>query len=194
MKSTTSTTEAANRRGQRQPACQAGVPWQHSWTKPPTRNPPRPDLRRKPRGGDHLGPWIRAGRQVLLMAARQGSVVSFGDFVDRVEARSGVQGVGYPLWMHTTLERIADACIKNGEPILSALCVSTDGTVTNGYARSLKKHGYTNVDLERHASRERQRCYSYSAPKPKPTQKPKPTNRRPTTTKTCPGLARSPCW
>ncbi len=169
MKSTTRTPDTANRRRQQRTANQTNRPWQNSFTKWPTRNPPRPDLRRKPRGGDHLGPWTRAGREVLTLAASQpGSVVYFSDFVARVEARSGVQGVGYPRWMHATLEEIADACIKNGEPNLAALCVTVGGTVTNGYVQALKKRGYPIADLEEHAAWERQRCYRYWGPKPQP--------------------------
>ncbi len=107
-----------------------------------------------------MGMWINEAQRLLVSVARDGSVVQFGDFVDLVEARSGVPGTGHPMWMHKVLQRVARICLKQGQPILSALCINADGTVAGGYAQALPSRG-EGIDVEQHAALERQRCYRH---------------------------------
>jgi hypothetical protein len=129
---------------------------------------PAPQKRRRiPPSGNPEEIWRPEARKVLIEYARKDLVVRYGDFVDLVEGRSGLPGAGYPVWMHTTLQHLAEICLKRREPILSALCVNADGTVAGGYQQALENYyGNAQFDIEDHAERERLRCYHHYESQP----------------------------
>jgi hypothetical protein len=64
-------------------------------------------------------------------------------------------------WIGGVLEQVALGCYSRGEPLLSALCVHSDGTVGEGYGHAIADTygGDVPTDLDMHAAAERLKCY-----------------------------------
>ena len=117
-------------------------------------------------------------------------------------------------WIGDVLGRVTEDCQSRGEPLLSALCVTAQGSVGQGYADAVEQaRGIRPADPDDHAAKERLSCYrhwkatglprdggtplrtahfkpvrkvSSSKPTPRVAGAPKTTSRRPTAAKATP--------
>lgn len=66
-------------------------------------------------------------------------------------------------WIGQVLGGASRESHRRGQPMLSALCVHSDGTVGVGYGQAIMDNygGQLPSDLDRHAAEERLRCYQY---------------------------------
>jgi len=79
-----------------------------------------------------------------------------------IQSRSGIeQPAAIRLWMGPVLDLVSRECMGNNEPLLPALCVTSDrGEVSFGYGESVAEaYGETPENLEAHAASERLKCY-----------------------------------
>lgn len=114
--------------------------------------------------------WALAARERLLEAAREyHGVVTDQELADFVQDRSLIATDQHPrYWIGDVLTRVGLDCNARREPILSALCVTTEGTVGKGYTVAVEEGRREPVgDLDDHAAEERLECYRYfGAPLP----------------------------
>ncbi|WP_344220484.1 hypothetical protein [Kribbella sancticallisti] len=108
--------------------------------------------------------WAEAARDVLLDAAnRYRSVVTYKELANHVQYRTGIrtkQLMHY--WIGDVLARVAADCSRRGEPLLSSLCVNTEGSVGDGYAIAVTAaYGEAPEDSDAHAANERLACYQH---------------------------------
>jgi hypothetical protein len=108
--------------------------------------------------------WARAARPVLLEAAgRYRATVTYKRLAAAVQESTGVTTT-QPMhqWIGDVLGRVTDECQSRGEPLLSALCVSAQGSVGEGYADAVEHaRGSRPTDPDDHAAHERLRCYRH---------------------------------
>lgn len=108
--------------------------------------------------------WAEAAREVLLEAAgRYRALVNFKPLADAVQEASGVTTT-MPMhqWLGGVLERVGRECDSRGEPLLSSLCVSVQGSVGSGYADVVEQlRGTRPADPDGHAAEERLACYRH---------------------------------
>jgi hypothetical protein len=65
-------------------------------------------------------------------------------------------------WIGDVLGRVTDDCQSRGEPLLSSLCVSAQGSVGEGYADAVERaRGTRPTDPDGHAAEERLSCYRH---------------------------------
>ena len=65
-------------------------------------------------------------------------------------------------WIGDVLARVTDECQSRGEPLLSSLCVSVQGSVGEQYADVVERvRGEPLEDPDEHASEERLSCYRH---------------------------------
>jgi len=65
-------------------------------------------------------------------------------------------------WIGDVLGRVTEECHLRGEPLLSALCVSAQGSVGQGYAEAVERaRGTRPHDPDGHAAQERLSCYRH---------------------------------
>jgi hypothetical protein len=64
-------------------------------------------------------------------------------------------------WIGQVLGGVSRVSHRRGQPMLSALCVHSDGTVGEGYGQAILENygGPLPGDLDMHAAEERLRCY-----------------------------------
>ncbi|MFD4293737.1 hypothetical protein ACFWPA_06065 [Rhodococcus sp. NPDC058505] len=108
--------------------------------------------------------WSAEARRVLIeVAGTYQRTLSYQELADEIQERSGVRTRNLlQNWIGKTLSRVGADCAARGEPLLSALCVSVNGTVGEGYAKAvLATYGIAADDLELHAAEERLRCYRH---------------------------------
>lgn len=108
--------------------------------------------------------WSAEARRVLIDAAgTYQQTLTYQELADTIQERSGVRTRNLlQNWIGKTLSRVGAECAERGEPLLSALCVSVNGTVGEGYAKAVRAtYGVDADDLEQHAADERLRCYRY---------------------------------
>lgn len=108
--------------------------------------------------------WSAEARRVLIeVAGTYQRTVTYQQLADAIQDRSGVRTRNLlQNWIGKTLSRVGAECSVNSEPLLSALCVSVNGTVGDGYAKAVRAtYGVDPDDLELHAAEERLRCYRY---------------------------------
>jgi hypothetical protein len=110
-------------------------------------------------------------RQTLEQVAHvYPSTINYGGLAEEVQSSTGIrtrQVVHH--WIGDILGSVTTDCAKNGEPLLSALCVRQDGSIGDGYAAALVEAygGLAPDDVEMAAAEERLRCYQYfGAPMP----------------------------
>ncbi len=108
--------------------------------------------------------WAEAARPVLLQAAgRYRAVVRWKELATAVQENTGIT-TSRPVttWVGGVLARVADECQSRGEPLLSALCVSVQGSVGEGYADAVEHaRGDRPTDPDEHAAAERLSCYRH---------------------------------
>jgi hypothetical protein len=108
--------------------------------------------------------WAEAARAVLLEAAgRYRAVVTQKQLGTAVQERTGIT-TSRPLhqWLPDVLSRVADECQARGEPLLSSLCVTVQGSVGAAYADAVERaRGVRPADPDEHAASERLECYRH---------------------------------
>lgn len=114
--------------------------------------------------------WALAARERLVEAAQDyHSVVTDHELADFVQDRSLIATDQHPrYWIGDVLTRVGRDCVARREPILSALCVTTEGTIGKGYTVAVEEGRREPVaDPDDHAAQERLECYRYfGAPLP----------------------------
>ena len=109
--------------------------------------------------------WAEHARDVLLeVAAHYHSAVTYRELAGLVQARSGIrtrQLVHH--WIGDVLHLVARDCADRGEPLLSALCVNSSGSVGEAYVKSVVEiRGEVVGDGDDHAAVERLACYRHA--------------------------------
>ncbi|KQS00741.1 hypothetical protein ASG12_07730 [Williamsia sp. Leaf354] len=107
-------------------------------------------------------------------ATRYNDFVTYKQLSEHVQERSGITHKGLITnWIGQLLGRVIDHCVDASIPQLSALCVTSEGTVGEGYryaieaerrARGETPEGAVHVDLQSLddlAARTRLECYRY---------------------------------
>jgi hypothetical protein len=108
--------------------------------------------------------WAEAARLVLLEAAgRYRATVSYKQLAAAVQESTGITTTQLMhQWIGDVLGRVTDECQSRGEPLLSALCVSVQGSVGEGYADAVEHaRGSRPTDPDDHAANERLSCYQH---------------------------------
>jgi hypothetical protein len=108
--------------------------------------------------------WAEAARPALLEAAgRYRATVTYKRLATAVQESSGITTT-LPMhqWLGDVLGRVTDDCQSRGEPLLSSLCVSAQGSVGEGYADAVERaRGSRPTDPDDHAAHERLDCYRH---------------------------------
>ncbi len=108
--------------------------------------------------------WAEAARPVLLEAAgRYRGKVTYKQLADAVQEATGITTTQLMhQWIGDVLGRVTDDCQSRGEPLLSSLCVSSQGSVGQGYADAVERaRGERPLDPDDHAANERLECYRH---------------------------------
>jgi hypothetical protein len=106
--------------------------------------------------------WAEVARPVLIDAARSyRAVVTYKELAAEVQHRTGIrtkQPIHY--WISDVLGRVSRDSAARDEPLLSALCVNSKGSVGPGYAEIVGElTGDVPADPDDHAARERLACH-----------------------------------
>ena len=109
--------------------------------------------------------WAVAARPVLVEAAgRYRATVSYKQLAATVQESTGITTT-QPThqWIGDVLARVTEECQSRGEPLLSSLCVSLQGSVGQGYADAVEhaRGGTRPADPDDHAAQERLSCYRH---------------------------------
>ncbi|HZJ39588.1 MAG TPA: hypothetical protein VFD20_01385 [Demequina sp.] len=108
--------------------------------------------------------WADAARLVLLEAAgRYRATVTYKQLAAAVHQSAGITTT-QPMhqWIGDVLGRVTEQCQSRGEPLLSALCVTVQGSVGQGYADAVEQaRGTRPADPDDHAANERLSCYRH---------------------------------
>jgi hypothetical protein len=108
--------------------------------------------------------WAEAARPVLLAAAgRYRATVSYKQLAIAVQEATGITTTQLMhQWIGDVLGRVTDECQSRGEPLLSSLCVSAQGSVGEGYTVAVERaRGTRPTDPDGHAAEERLSCYRH---------------------------------
>ena len=108
--------------------------------------------------------WAEAARPVLVEAAgRYRALVTYKQLAAAVQESSGITTTQLMhQWIGDVLGRVTAECQSRGEPLLSALCVSVQGSVGQGYADAVEEaRGTRPTDPDEHAAHERLECYRH---------------------------------
>jgi hypothetical protein len=108
--------------------------------------------------------WAEAARPVLLEAAgRYRATLTYKQLAAAVQESAGIRTTQLVhQWIGDVLGRVTDECHSRGEPLLSSLCVSAQGSVGQGYAEAVEHaRGTRPNDPDDHAAQERLSCYQY---------------------------------
>lgn len=108
--------------------------------------------------------WAEAARPVLVEAAgRYRATVSYKTLATAVQRDSGITTT-LPMhqWLGDVLARVTADCQSRGEPLLSSLCVTVQGSVGEGYADAVEQaRGTRPADPDEDAAQERLDCYRH---------------------------------
>lgn len=109
--------------------------------------------------------WAHHGYDVLVGVAREAQGrITYPDIADTVQSGTGIR-TEIPLmeWVDTSLTLVAEMCLRNGEPALTALVVETDTLeVSDGYASAYSLIGQPLPrNLQRAAAEMRSACYDH---------------------------------
>lgn len=113
---------------------------------------------------DARAAWTAPARDHLLAVARSyGAMTTYGELAEDVQVRSGIRTKMLPWhWIGRVLGDVARDCHRRREPLLSSLCVHSDGTVGDGYVIATKEnYGLEPADPDLHAAEERLKCYRF---------------------------------
>lgn len=128
--------------------------------------PSAPQPRDASEVGSHVAraAWAEAARPVLLeVAGRYRALVTYKQLAEAIQTTTGITTTQLlPQWIGDVLGRVTDECHSRGEPLLSALCVSVQGSVGLGYADAVEQaRGARPNDPDEHAAAERLSCYRH---------------------------------
>jgi hypothetical protein len=101
---------------------------------------------------------------VLLEAAgRYRALITWKQLATAVQETTGITTTRpVATWIGDVLARVTDECQSRGEPLLSSLCVSVQGTVGEMYAEAVEHaRGTRPTDPDEHAAEERLSCYRH---------------------------------
>lgn len=129
-----------------------------------------PEAEPEPRDASDVGSlearaaWAEAARPVLLESAgRYRATVTYTRLAAAVQQASGIT-TPQPMhqWIGDVLARVTDESQSRGEPLLSSLCVTSQGSVGQAYADAVEHaRGPRPADPDDHAARERLDCYRH---------------------------------
>jgi len=112
--------------------------------------------------------WAEAARPILIEVARHyHQVITYKDLATQAQHVTGVRSTQQMhYWIGDVLKRVSTESFGRGEPLLSALCVSSDGSVGERYASAVAA---TTADLadngtgdgDDHAALQRLACYRH---------------------------------
>jgi hypothetical protein len=108
--------------------------------------------------------WAEAARPILIEVAQHyHAVITYKDLATEVQRVTGIQGSQQMhYWIGDVLKRVSAESFSRGEPLLSSLCVSSDGSVGERYANAVAA---TTADLtddgDDHAALQRLACYRH---------------------------------
>ncbi|GAB3653680.1 hypothetical protein GCM10027596_04430 [Nocardioides korecus] len=108
--------------------------------------------------------WAQAARPVLERAAgRYRALVTFTQLSKAIQADTGITTSQPPAkWLGDVLARVAAECQSREEPLLSSLCVTSQGSVGAAYAGAVEHvRGEAPADPDEHAANERLECYRH---------------------------------
>lgn len=108
--------------------------------------------------------WAEAAREVLTeTAGRYRALVTYKQLSSAVQEATGVTTSQLMhQWIGDVLGRVTDECQSRGEPLLSSLCVSIQGSVGQGYADAVERaRGARPADPDEQAAYERLECYRH---------------------------------
>jgi hypothetical protein len=108
--------------------------------------------------------WTSMARDVLVdVARRYNQTITYDRLAAEVQTRSGVRTkMLMSQWIDGVLGVVSDDCAARGEPLLSALCLSADGSVGDGYGDAVERATSERPrDAELHAAEERLSCYRH---------------------------------
>lgn len=111
-----------------------------------------------------ISAWTSAALCVLERVAHSyHATISYKDLGDQVQEARGIRTrVLLMNWIGQVLDGASRESHRKGQPMLSALCVHSDGTVGAGYGEAVaENYGRPPADLDMHAAEERLRCYQY---------------------------------
>ncbi len=114
--------------------------------------------------GEARTAWALAAREVLVDTAKSYHAVvttkELSTLVQQMTRINTTQLMHY--WIGDVLGRVARDCAERDEPMLSALCIDSSGSVGAGYAGAvLDVRGETPADPDQHAALERLECYRH---------------------------------
>jgi hypothetical protein len=108
--------------------------------------------------------WAEAARPILIEVAHHyHAVITYKDLALEAQRVTGVrssQQMHY--WIGDVVGRVSKDSFSRGEPLLSSLCVSADGSVGERYAASVAATtGDLTADGDDHAAAQRLACYRF---------------------------------
>ena len=100
---------------------------------------------------------------MLEAAGRYRALVTYKELAAAVQESTGITTTQLMhQWIGDVLGRVTDECQSRGEPLLSSLCVSAQGSVGQGYADAVEHaRGTRPTDPDDHAAHERLECYRH---------------------------------
>ncbi len=100
---------------------------------------------------------------LLEAAGRYRATLTYKKLAAAVQESSGITTKQLMAqWIGDVLGRVTDECQSRGEPLLSALCISAQGSVGQGYAEAVEHaRGTRPDDPDGHAAEERLSCYRH---------------------------------
>jgi hypothetical protein len=108
--------------------------------------------------------WAEAARPILIEVAKHyQQVITYKDLATRAQWVTGVRSTQQMhYWIGDVLKRVSAESFSRGEPLLSALCVSSDGSVGERYAAAVAAPtADLTDDGDDHAALQRLACYRH---------------------------------
>lgn len=109
--------------------------------------------------------WAEAAHPVLAaVAGKYNSTITHKDLAQATIAAAGVETKSLvQSWIGPVLAQVARGCKDMGQPVLTSLCVRSDGSPSAAYGDSIIETygGELPDDLDLHAAEERLRCYKF---------------------------------
>ena len=113
---------------------------------------------------DAKASWAEQARARLVQTAQvYQSVITYKELAEAVQERTGIRtSVLTRKWVGEVLTLVAIDCGRRSEPILSALCVTQEGSVGDGYGETIRAiRGVAPADNDDQAALERLACYQH---------------------------------
>ena len=108
--------------------------------------------------------WTPFARAALVRTAgKYRATITYKELGTEVQELSGIRTrMLLQHWIGDLLGLVSDECRSAGEPLLSSLCVTSDGTVGPGYAKVISwVETEGGKDVDDLAAEERLRCYEH---------------------------------